>query len=489
MATEIMVDTPFGGLRGLTEGGVSCFRQVPYAEQPIGSRRFAMPGEPMHWAGLRDAMQPGAVPPQLPSRLDSVMGSYAAIQNEACLHLDIWSPVSPDASVPVLVFIHGGAFMTGGGSLPCYEGAMLARNTGLVVVTITYRLGAFGFMPMPGIAPDNLGLHDQIAALRWIGQAIHAFGGDPTAITVIGQSAGAFSIAAMLASPSCKGLFRRAVLMSAPLGLKLRHTHEAPPVGRAILAATGRDPGTLEALRMLPVEDVLQGLRQLQRSPPPADVPGDVTPPFMPVIDGTLLPGDPMEAIRAGTGGWCDTIIGVTREEYGAFALGNPVFRDLTDAALEREFTRIFGDRAPAALAKARARRAPASPGALLADLRADESFVEASVEFARLQGEFGANSYMYQFDWQSPRAEIGACHCIDLPFLMGNLETWGAAPMIQGARDREVQDLSGQMQGAMAAFARSGDPNGSDLPIWPPFGTRSVQLHFDRQSRSYAIA
>jgi len=196
-----------------------------------------------------------------------------------------------------------------------------------------------------------------------------------------------------------------------------------------------------------------------------------------------------MQAIRAGAGGWCDTIIGVTREEFGAFALGNPAFRDLRDGALEREFARIFGDGAPAALAQARARRAPASPGALLADLRADESFVEASVEFACLQGAFGANSYMYQFDWQSPRADIGACHCIDLPFLFGNLETWRAAPMIQGAPDRELQDLSRRMQGAMAAFARCGDPNDSDLPVWPPFGTRSVQLHVDRQSRSYAIA
>lgn len=489
MAAEITVNTPFGGLRGQMVDGISCFRNVPYAEQPTGARRFALPGAPPRWAGLRDATLPGAVPPQLPSRLDGVMGSYAADQDEACLHLDIWSPVAPDASVPVLVFIHGGAFMTGGGSLPCYDGAMLARNTGLVVVTITYRLGAFGFMPLPGIAPPNLGLLDQIAALRWIGQAIRAFGGDPAAVTVIGQSAGAFSIAAMLANPSCKGLFRRAVLMSAPLGLKLRRVEEALPVGRAILAVTGRDPGALDALRTLPVEDVLAGLRELQRSPPPAPVPGDVTPPFMPVIDGTVLTGDPMEAIRAGTGGWCDTIIGVTREEYGAFALGNPVFRDLTDAALEQEFSRIFGDKAPAALARARARRAPASPGAVLADLRADEGFVDASLEFARLQGEFGANSYMYQFDWQSPRAEIGACHCIDLPFLFGNLETWRAAPMIQGARDRELQDLSRQMQGAVAAFARSGDPNGEDLPVWSPFGARAVQLHFDRQSRSYAIA
>ncbi|SIQ41412.1 para-nitrobenzyl esterase [Rhizobium sp. RU35A] len=486
---HITLETPFGSLRGIRQNDIASFHRVPYASPATGERRYALPGEPMRWEGVRDAFDIGHVAPQLPSRLDAVMGVYPMQMDEDCLHLDIWSPVAPGASAPVLVFLHGGAFMTGGGSLPCYDGALLAKNSGCVVVTVTYRLGPLGFLSQPGFAPTNLGIRDQIAALRWVRQAIASFGGDPQAVTVAGQSAGAYSIAAMLANPVCKGLFQRAILMSAPLGLKLRRAQEAPPVARAMLQALGLDPTDLEQLRTLPAERFLEALRLLQQNLPASPVPGDVAPPFMPVIDGDVIARDPIDAILDGEGAWCDTIIGITREEYGSFALGNPLFAGFTEENLQAEFVRVFGEGAGQALAAARARRAPSRPGAILADLRADESFSAPSAAFADAQARHGARSYMYQFDWQAPLADLGACHCLDLPFLFGNVETWtGAqAASVIGADPAELEDLSRIFQGALMRFVRTGSPEAEDHPAWPPYGANGTRLHFDRRVQAYA--
>ncbi len=484
--SETIVHTLFGALRGDAHDGVACFRRVPYAPAPVGPGRFAPPGEPPCWAGVREARSPGTVAPQLPSRLDAVMGAYPADMDEDCLHLDIWTPwpdgALPAAPAPVLVFLHGGAFMTGGGSLPCYDGALLARRAGIVVVNVSYRLGLFGFLAHPGFAPANLGLRDQRAAVRWVSRAIGALGGDAGNITVAGQSVGAFGVAALLAEPSCRGLFQRAILMSAPLGLALPRALAAPPTAEALLRALGRDPADLEPLRTLPVADLLGALDRVQqagRLEPPL-VPGDMTPPFLPAIDGDWLARDPLDALREGAGAWCDTLVGTTRDEYAAFSHGNPSFERFTAAELWTEYARLHGERAQEALACARARLAPADPGSVLSALRGDEIFTGPAVDLARAQARHGARSYLYQFDWSAPQSGLGACHCIDLPFLFGNFGTWQAAPMLQGAGARELQDLSSIFQGALCDFIRTGSPDGGSRPRWPQFGHNGARMHFD---------
>ncbi len=492
--SQVVVHSPFGALRGRVDGGVARFRRVPYAPAPVGPARFALPGEPPRWSGVRDACVPGSVAPQLPSRLDAVMGAYPAGMDEDCLHLDIWAPwqgtAAPAGPAPVLVFLHGGAFMTGGGSLDCYDGALLARRAGIVVVNVSYRLGLFGFLARPDFAPANLGLHDQRAALRWVSQAIAAFGGDAGNVTVSGQSAGAFSVAAMLADPACRGLFRRAILMSAPLGLALPRAADAPPTAEAMLRALGRDPADLEPLRTLPVADLLGALARVQqeRMLPPSPVPGDVTPPFLPTVGEDGLARSPIDALSEGAGAWCDTLVGVTRDEYAAFAHGNPSFERFTPEQLRAEYRRLFGDGADEALARARAQLAPADPASVLSALRSDEVFAGPSAELAQAQAQHGARSYLYQFDWASPRAGLQACHCIDLPFLFGNLDTWqAAAPMLQGADAGELQDLSATFQGALCAFVRTGRPEGGSLPRWPGFGSNGACMHFGRRTQAGA--
>jgi para-nitrobenzyl esterase len=476
----IELETPFGRLRGERTGGVAAFRRVPYAQAPIGERRFELPGRAPCWQGVRDAVTPGPIPPQLPSRLEAVMGSYHAGQSEDCLHLDIWTSHEKGDRAPVLVFVHGGAFMTGGGSLPCYDGSTLAKENGLVVVNITYRLGILGFWPQPDFGGLNLGLHDQVAALRWIAEAIGSFGGDPQNITIVGQSAGAFSIAALLGTDIGRGLFKRAVMMSAPVGIHLRSPDQARPIASALLDVLGLGATEASKLRELPVGQIFERLRLLAQRPPA--VIGDITPPFMPVLDGALIPRDPLASIEAGSAAWCDVMIGVTREEYAAFSFANPALDALSEDALEELVRREVGEEARQAIARIRAERVPATPRTILGDLHTDRIFAKLSFAIAATQSGLSRNTYAYAFDWQSPNSRIGACHCIDLPFLFGNIDVWQGSAMLAGAERQEVEDLSRRFRGAVAAFAANGDPNGSGLPKWPAYGPGRAVLHFDRR-------
>jgi len=476
----VIVDTAFGRVQGEAEGGFVRFSGLPYGGPVIGAQRFALPGDPPRWTGVRDATARASIPPQPPSRLARVMGDFPASQDEDCLHVDVWTPRECQRALPVFVFLHGGAFITGGGSLSCYDGGLLAERAGAVVVNVTYRLGVLGFLPVHGVAPPNLFMHDQIAALRWVRQTIATFGGDPACITIVGQSAGAYSIALLLAHPVGRDLFDRAILMSTPLGLALPTHDDAEKLAQAFLQELGLAPDQAYSLRDIPLERLMQAQVALLRRPP-AGAPGDVTPPFLPVIDGDVVPGLPMQAIAVSAGAWCPTMIGVTREEMAAFYIDSPL-EQLSDEAVLDEYRKVHGDGAEEAYRKARAMRAPASPVAALMDLRGDEMFVTPSHEFARLQGAGGRRAFVYQFDWQAPQSGVGACHCIDLPFLFGNLDDWRGALMLAGSAPNETADLSRAMQNAFAAFARSGDPNGPGLPAWPSHDRHDAVLHFDRK-------
>lgn len=475
------LETPFGRLRGQHANGVTSFRRIPYAEAPVGPRRFEKPAAAPRWEGVLDATRPGPIPPQNPSRLDLVMGAYEAEQSEDCLHLDIWTRHAAGARAPVLVFIHGGGFMTGGGSLPCYDGSVLAGENGLVVVNISYRLGILGFWPQSDLGPPNLGLHDQIAALRWIKEAIDCFGGDPERVTVAGQSAGAFSIAAHLATDLAPSLFRRALMMSAPLGLKLRSVEQARPLAASLVDGLGL--GDANELRTMPVDQIFARQRGLEgRS---AGVPGDITPPFMPVLDGDLLPRDPHTTLRTGRTSECDVMIGVTREELAAFYVHDHRLDELSDDALVELFRREMGDEASAAISRIRSERVPATPRAILGDLHTDSAFMTPSLDVAGAPSGGSLNTFAYFFDWRAQASGMGACHCLDLPFLFGNFDVWSSAPMLRGAERGELEALSRVFRAAVASFVATGNPNGSKSPRWPAHSPGRVVLHLDRRITS----
>src|SRR5215831_11443869 len=253
--------TGSGDVMGIWDGDLAVFDGIPFAAPPIGELRFAGPLPHPGWTGVLDVAG-GPCCPQPASRLEPVMGRPDFEQDEACLTLNIWSPPAVDGPYPVLVWIHGGGFITGSGSLPFYRGAQLARDGRLVVVTINYRLGALGYLYVPGLVRDqpgaaNRGLLDQIAAIRWVRDNIAAFGGDPDAITVAGQSAGGAAIAAMMGNSQARSLFNRAILQSPVLGL-LTSIDEAAAICDHLLSVLGIRHARIAELKAVPIDHLLE---------------------------------------------------------------------------------------------------------------------------------------------------------------------------------------------------------------------------------------
>src|SRR4051812_16329915 len=286
---DLVVQTKAGALRGARENGLAVFRGVPYAAAPVGDLRFAPPQPVAPWRETRDATQDGPIPPQGRSRLAHVMGDFERPQSEDCLTLTVWTPAVDSKKRPVLVWIHGGAFASGAGSLPWYSGERLAANGDVVVVSINYRLGALGFLCLPGISDGNLGLLDQVAALRYVRDNIAQFGGDPGNVTVVGQSAGAASIAIIMTMPQTQGLFRRAILQSTPFGRMARTLEDSHRVGFRLLEVLGLKPEEARQLKSLPFAKFIAAQGEVARLEKKF---ADALAPFWPVIDGTVYPGE-----------------------------------------------------------------------------------------------------------------------------------------------------------------------------------------------------
>lgn len=477
MSSAPLARTSLGALRGVVSDGVCVFRGVPYAAAPVGDRRFAPPQPHPGWRGERDATGHGPVPPQPLSRLRAAMGDFKSEQSEDCLTLTISTPAADQGKRPVILWLHGGAFWTGAGSLDWYAGAPMARHGDVVVVGVNHRLGALGFMNLPGISPPNLGLHDQIAALAWVRQEISAFGGDPDNITVAGQSAGGFTILAMLSNARIRSLFRRAIIQSAPFGRTVRSLAAAQAIGEAIQAGVGAT--TLEKWRSVPVETIVQTQLAVAKT-----LVGfcETTPPFIPVADRVLI-GDNLMGTAAVGALDCDVMVGYTRDEMGAFFAQDEAVINADDAAVASVFARFFGADAPAAIDEYRQRALSSSARHVLGELLGDASFAAGAHDFAQRLDELGRPGWVYRFDWAAPNNPFGACHCIELPFMFDTLPAWDA-PMLKGGDPPQMQQLAAQMRDAWVAFARTGDPNHAGLPHWPRYQAQRQTMLFDQHSR-----
>lgn len=409
MAKTVEIATGLGRLAGRREGAAVAFRNLPYAGP---TPRFALPAPPQPWTGLRDAGADGPIPPQSRSRLAAVMGDFDQPQAEDCHSLTIWTPAVDGRRRPVLFWIHGGGFSSGAGSLPWYDGAALAAAGDIVVVTPNYRLGPFGWLLAPGLSPANLGLRDQAAALGWVAAHIADFGGDPTAITVGGQSAGGYSTL-LLTLP---GQPRRAILQSAPLGLAPLPEARAIELGRMFLDLLDGDPATLPAAQLLAAQGRLAAATAR---------PNDPTPPFMPVATDELA-GD-WRATLADIATRGDTLVGATAHEMAAFV--------------------------------------PMTPENRAGLVGAGEALFNAPTQgYAAAAEAAGRQAFVYRFDWLSPQPGRGACHCLELPFLLGRAGAWDEAPMLAGTDPGVIAALSATMQRAWIGFVRDGDPG---WPAW----------------------
>jgi para-nitrobenzyl esterase len=434
------------------------------------------------WHDTRDASRFGPIAPQAAAVAGITSPSdpgAADPQSEDCLSLNVWTPdlpdvptVAPGAGRPVMVWIHGGGFTSGSGSVFLYRGGALARNGQAVVVTINYRLGALGFLAHRGlVAGDGLmgnwGLHDQVAALAWVRDNIAVFGGDPSNVTVFGESAGGFSIAALLGAPAARGLFRRAIVQSG--GAHVHTVEEAERAAERLAEALGVARCDRASLGRVPAAELVAATAHLGARRPD---PGLVPLPFLPVIDGRFLPLHPLDAIAAGATAGIDLLIGTNRDELTLFGLGNPALLALDDAGVLRWVENAAPDVPSAALIEAyREARAlrdeTVTPTALWVAVGTDIVFRWPSLQLAAAHGAWGGRAFVYLFTWESPAFDglLGSCHALDLPFVFGAVGVPAVQLFSGGGTDAET--LSRQMQGAWLAFAQDGNPSHEGIGEW----------------------
>jgi para-nitrobenzyl esterase len=483
-----VVEIELGRLRGVERRGVRIFRAVPYAAPPVGPLRLRPPEPPEPWGGARDATRVGAVAPQprpiaLPGPLRGLLGG--GVQREDCLTLNVFTPGLDDARRPVLVWIHGGAFVLGAGSTPIYSGRRLARGGDAVVVTLNYRLGVLGFAQLGLLGLEgaeetlNLGLQDQVAALRFVREHIRAFGGDPGNVTIFGESAGAMSVGTLLGTPAARPLFQRAILQSGAAH-NVSGPERAAQAAHALLRELGGDArSALRTLAEAPVEAILAAQ---QRATAALGI-AHGTLPWQPAVDGRVVPRQPLEAIAAGECAGIPVLVGTNRDEWKLFTLFDTRTRRLDAAGLRRRLERIlpgkdeegvaFADRALDAYRSARAGPSGATPLELWEAIQGDRIFRYPAARLAELQAAHEPRTYQYLFEWtpRLARRRVGACHALEIPFVFGTLRQ----PLIRaliGASGGALA-LSRAMRDAWVAFARSGEPASPALGPWRPYTAR----------------
>jgi para-nitrobenzyl esterase len=362
-------------------------------------------------------------------------------EDEDCLTLSVATPVvDSERPRPVMLWLHGGAYVIGAGSYEWYRPDSIVNEGDVVVVNVNYRLGVFGYARVEGVSPGNLGLLDQVVALRWVAKNIAAFGGDPAQVTVFGESAGAHSIAALLSIPEARGLFRRAIVQSGQLGLGFMSVAHAERAGRMIRRCLGdADPRSATTEQLLTAQQAaivkFQGPAGLNSAPL-----------FGPIAGVAPLPEPAQPNIaRAIVHENVDLLIGTNREEMRAFFDSNP------NIVRFKRFSRA---------------------GSLIVDAIAaavtHHVFAEPARKLADVQAKNGAAVYRYLFEWTPPREAFGVCHTIELPFVFGNEAAWRDSPMLAGADWEHIDALGRQMRRAWTRFARYGDPNAAEDPPWP---------------------
>ena len=476
----MMVETKSGPLRGSEKGGVLRFRGIPYAAPPVGSRRFRPPEPVEPWTEVRDATAFGAMAPQVAGGLEAMLGSGSMPQAEDCLSLNVVTPACDDVARPVMVWIHGGGFTSGAGSVPWYHGNRFAALDDVVVVAINYRLGVLGFSHLPDLGEGyagsvNCGILDQVAALRWVADNIAAFGGDPDLVTVFGESAGGMSTATLLGTPAAGGLIRRAIAQSGSCQA-VSTPEQAAATTAVVLEAIGAS--SQEALLDAPVETLLAAQQELSaKRLLGATSATQGLLPFQPAVDGVVLPEPPLDAIAAGASPDVELMTGWTAEEFNLFtALLNR--GPLDESGVLRFVGRYSGaEAAPAIVEEYRGEAPDATPDELLCTIVTDRLFRWPAEALLDAQSAH-ADTYGYRFSYRSTAfdGKLGACHALDVPFTFDVVDRPASAFFV-GAPTEGAIALARSMRSAWAAFARDGAPAADDLPAWPRWDSEAREV------------
>jgi para-nitrobenzyl esterase len=458
---EPEVSTIAGRVRGRNERGNAVFRGIPFARPPLGELRFMAPEPAVPWEGVRDA---GAFGPPAPQAADPVPDGAPEPARDTSgewLTVNVWTPDPLARTLPVMLWIHGGAYQFGSGG-PGYDGTRFA-DAGVVFVSCNYRLGMEGFGHIPG-APANRGLLDAVAALRWVRDNIERFGGDPANVTVFGESAGAGVIAALLALNEAKGLFKRAIAQSVP------GTFFTPALAGAIteaIAATAGLPASYEALskadpmRLVAAQmNITARMREFVNWGP---VRMTVTP-FSPVVDGEVLTRTPWRALISGAAREVELLTGHNRDEYRLFIAADGQLGQIT----EDEAGTALDYFAPAPDGPAGYRKAykNADAGGLYEVAFSDWLFRMPTLHLAQAHAVSGGTTYLYELTAKAPLGPFGACHALDLPLVFGSYGEGIGATLTGPEPPADFVALGDLMRREWISLASCGDPG------WSPYGT-----------------
>lgn len=475
--TETTMEVPLlesGPISGLLEDGVWVYRGIPFAAPPVGELRWREPQPVEPWDEILVCEEFGPACPQPASDWTGMLD--VGETDEDCLYLNVWTPAgSPEERLPVMVWIHGGAYVSGAASLPIYDGHNLAEK-GVVVVTVNYRLGALGFMAHPLLSAEsphgvsgNYGLLDQVAALEWVRDNVEVFGGDPDAVTVFGESAGGMSILNLMCSPLAEGLFGRAIVQSGPmldLGLPINRVptlEEAEKTGEEIAKELGYDDAEdgLAALRDLPPQSLVEASSGGNEFFSPIN--------FSPNIDGYLLPERPSDVFATGGQHPVPLLTGVNANE------GTVFLPDVTMTQYRLMGNYLYGQYADEVEALYPA-RSEGEVKAAMDRLITELGFGASARWTAERTAETGKPAYLYLFNHapQDPRIQqLGVFHGLDIMYVFGNLDEVG----MEGVGETDYA-LSESMMKYWTAFAASGDPNGSGAPVpWPAYAADAAEF------------
>ena len=485
-----VVDTTYGPVRGVDDGVVASWKAVRYAAAPVGDLRWRAPQPPTAWTEPFDATRVGPVCPQpTDPRIPIDLG---APQGEDFLRLNVWAPSGTEAGAgkPVMVWVHGGAYILGSASQPLYKGRRLAVDGDVIVVTVNYRLGALGFLELATLGADadrfatNVGLRDVLAALEWVRDNIAAVAGDPGRVTLFGESAGAGVVTTLLGSPAARGLFHAAIAQSSPV----TSSYDAEPASRIAarfleVVGVGRDE--LSRLAQLPIEAIVTASRTVFDEVP-VQTPGRLA--FAPIVDRDVIPDYPVRLARAGRTHPVPLIIGTNRNEAALFRYMKSPLMPIKTESIRAMFAQIAAEQPDLSLPEQRAlegvyrgRRKGKGLG-----LAGDLGFRMPSIWFADGH-RTSAPVYLYRFDFATPMLRLlrlHAAHATELPFVWGNLGAVRKDPMFALGGRAVGEQVSRRVRARWTGFARDGVPTGlPGEPQWRPYGAEDrATLVIDRQ-------
>ncbi|KCZ86200.1 carboxylesterase type B [Hyphomonas adhaerens MHS-3] len=479
---EIVTDTPAGAIRGQNMGDVAVYRGIPYALPPEGARRWMPPQAVPDWEGERDALAFGPACPQPASLPGNIYATELGAVDEDCLSLNVWTPENAE-NAPVFVWIHGGSLTTGAGSLDMYDGARMAREQGLVVVTINYRLGVLGYLAHPGLSAEseqgisgNYGLMDQILALEWVKRNISAFGGDADNVTVAGESAGALSVVMLMTSPKAKGLFDKAIAESAYMVTmaSLKEQRNGLPSAEATGEALARKMGAedVDALRAMSADKLVNLSRKAGYFP-------------FPVIDGVYETGQMVEVFDKGEQAPVPVLAGFNEGEIRSLRFLLPPIPKNTEA-YEAAIRNGYGELSDRYLEIYPSDNLEAS---MLAATR-DAMYGWTAERLAASQTAYGHPSFFYLFDHSYPAADrlgLRAFHASEIPYVFGTMKK-AVAPWPEIPDTEEERALSEDMMQYWASFARDGQPVADGAPEWPAYGNTGTGMVFAEQPKTWDL-